>query len=696
MHKLKYAALTLVLMLASVLWRSDQASAEGAREETGNKPAPEALIRRQTEENPFPHAVGLFYKESSLAAVESFAELVKEHPENRDAALQFAVLLSETARPDKADEVLEVLAKSEPENETLKYERFKTAWLSGNPEKALSLLPLPSETPEGALMEGLLLLEAGRPEEALSFLRLAGELDSYNPHAHYARGLALAELKRLTEAETAFAAALKQEPSLSIATLPLARVKAALGKYQEAYTQFQKARSLLVSEAETVSGEMKKLEEAYPSLVKERSEQKEKKRKVVHPPVVIPPEEKQGGPARPIVRVGLAERLSEVFIKTGGPAALSDRGGASLRLAENTLCSVRREGGLIRISDEGGKLLMQSASGITLAYADRSQTTAVFDLTYEQGYFFANEGDRFYRGSLDFLNRESGITLVNEVSIDEYLYSVVPSEMPSYWPPEALKAQAVAARSYTLANLGAFKDRGFDLTGSVSSAAYRGVGGEAESTTKAVNATRGWVLMDGDRPLSAYYSANTGGYTESTENVWGTPSSLRAVPDLLIEERRSLLTPSELISWIGALPKSYSFIPPHTSRASYRWEIIVPAAEIEARIGRPDIGRIQAISTGRRGVSGRAYEVTVKATDGEVSVQGDTIRSKLGGLKSNLFSVTAKLGRDGLPLYFIFKGAGWGHGVGMCQSGAAGMAKAGYSAEAILSHYYPLSTLKTE
>jgi len=116
-----------------------------------------------------------------------------------------------------------------------------------------------------------------------------------------------------------------------------------------------------------------------------------------------------------------------------------------------------------------------------------------------------------YRGVIELTARPDGLTVVNELPIEEYLYSVLPSEMPSSWPAAALRAQAVAARSYTMANLGRFAARGFDLLGNVFSAAYRGMLAETASARAAVDATRGVVLMDGELPLAAYYSANSGG-----------------------------------------------------------------------------------------------------------------------------------------------------------------------------------------
>ncbi|HOV63913.1 MAG TPA: tetratricopeptide repeat protein, partial [Spirochaetia bacterium] len=274
------------------------------------------------EEDPFTRAVRLFYGESASSSLSAFEEIVNKHPDDTETVLQFAALLSETGRVETAEEVFRILSKTEPENETLRFAWFKAACLSRRLATAQSILPLSVETPEAAFWEGMLLLDLGRPAEALPCLRLAAELSTYNPVAQYMMGKTLSELGRLEEAEAALTTALKQEPSLSIAVLPLARVKEALGKHAEAYNQLLKARSLLLAEAETITTEIARMEASYPTLKAERIEQREKKRKTATPPLVKPPQPRSEGEKIPLVRVGLAERLSEVFIKTGGPATI--------------------------------------------------------------------------------------------------------------------------------------------------------------------------------------------------------------------------------------------------------------------------------------------------------------------------------------------------------------------------------------
>ena len=140
-------------------------------------------------------------------------------------------------------------------------------------------------------------------------------------------------------------------------------------------------------------------------------------------------------------------------------------------------------------------------------------------------------------------------------------------------------------------------------------------------------------------------------------------------------------------------PVSYSSSPEYYHRSSYRWRLLVSADEIEARTGY-SVGDITGIRTGGRGKSGRVEKVLIKGTEGEKVIKGDKIRKSLGGLRSSLFIILPKLGRNGMPEYFIFAGAGWGHGVGMCQTGAAGMAHEGFTYKEILNHYYPAAELE--
>ncbi len=119
----------------------------------------------------------------------------------------------------------------------------------------------------------------------------------------------------------------------------------------------------------------------------------------------------------------------------------------------------------------------------------------------------------------------------------------------------------------------------------------------------------------------------------------------------------------------------------------------MPADEIEARM-QYSVGDIKSITTRGRGKSGRVEKILIKGTKGDKIIRGDKIRKSLGGLRSSLFIMMPKMNKEGMPEYFIFAGAGWGHGVGMCQTGCAGMAHEGFGYQEILSHYYPAAELE--
>ena len=150
------------------------------------------------------------------------------------------------------------------------------------------------------------------------------------------------------------------------------------------------------------------------------------------------------------------------------------------------------------------------------------------------------------------------------------------------------------------------------------------------------------------------------------------------------------MDPADLWNWLLSRPLTYSSQPKYSAASSYRWSFWISRVQLERRLNQGDkLGQIRSLTISGRGDNGMVKQVLITGTGGSYRLKGDKIRSAMGGLRSNLFVVEAKLGKDGLPEYFIFSGAGWGHGIGMDQSGAAGMAAAGYSSTDILKHYYP-------
>lgn len=146
-------------------------------------------------------------------------------------------------------------------------------------------------------------------------------------------------------------------------------------------------------------------------------------------------------------------------------------------------------------------------------------TNAIFIQNPEKGGFLATKR-RWYRGDIIIYNINGELTVVNSLPLEEYLMGVVPSEMPSKWNYEAHKAQAIAARSYALANLNKRGSHGYDLKDTPQDQAYGGATSETEQTTQAVLSTRGEVLTYDDKIIPAYYHASSGGETKNAGDVW--------------------------------------------------------------------------------------------------------------------------------------------------------------------------------
>jgi stage II sporulation protein D len=227
---------------------------------------------------------------------------------------------------------------------------------------------------------------------------------------------------------------------------------------------------------------------------------------------------------------------------------------------------------------------------------------------------------------------------------------------------------------------------------------YSGAGHEVRSTTAAVDATRGQVLLrKGDRTelIDVRYSADCGGHGEHNDHVWGGEA------DPILRGRRDTggggkspwndgVSATELDAFLASSSDgSYCGASRH-ARGRHRWQVEVPAAELDRLVAQalPRIGRVRDIEPLERGVSGRIKRVRVRGESSTATVSGDlAIRRLFGGLKSSLFTVRAT-GPASAREAFQFRGAGFGHGVGMCQLGAIGMADTGKKFREILDHYF--------
>ena len=275
--------------------------------------------------------------------------------------------------------------------------------------------------------------------------------------------------------------------------------------------------------------------------------------------------------------------------------------------------------------------------------------------------------DRRFRGDIDIVRKDNAkLEVINYIALDDYLYGVLYHEVSHRWPMEALKAQAIAARTFALYQAKQNKLQPYDLRNDVYSQVYGGRTSEKWSTTKAVDLTRGEILTYNGEILPAYYHATCGGYTEDAANLWNIDlPPLKGVPC-------NFCTQSPHYKWTKEIPL---------------WVLHNQLQDKGYKIGK--IAEVQVLSKNK---SGRVDKLEIKDNAGvSIVLTGKEFRQLLGPdeLRSTKFDLSVKWGS------LVMDGYGWGHGVGMCQWGAFGMSREGKLAEEILKYYYPGAEIST-
>ncbi len=271
--------------------------------------------------------------------------------------------------------------------------------------------------------------------------------------------------------------------------------------------------------------------------------------------------------------------------------------------------------------------------------------------------FFQYE-NKTYRGQCKIIQVNNQLRLINLIELEPYLYSVVPSEMPNNWEIEALKAQAIVARTYALYEMVSArkKNQDFDLYPDTRSQVYKGVDSEDKYTTAAVDQTMGQVIKYQDRIIQSFFHSCSGGMTESSQYVWGGSE----------------------IPYLVSVPSPYGKI-----QNQYKWEISVPLNTIQNKLGL--VQPISSINVISRSESQRILEVAVTdLSSNKTIVLGKDLRSLIGS--TLMKSTRANLSVSNQTLFV--QGVGYGHGVGLGQWDAQGMALEGFHYDKIILYFY--------
>lgn len=345
--------------------------------------------------------------------------------------------------------------------------------------------------------------------------------------------------------------------------------------------------------------------------------------------------------------------------------------------------------------------------------------------------------DRKYRGEIEIVKEQTWLNVINIIEIEQYLYGVLKKEISPEWPKEVLKAQAIAARTFALSNMDKFIDQGYNICATTNSQAYGGVFHEHPATNKAVNDTRGLIVVYQGEPINAVYHSDSGGYTENSEDVWGG-----------------------YVPYLRSVPSNYEET---VSPPNHHWDCMLTEEELLTKLTKQgyQLSGIKDVIIGEKTEAGRIISVdiidhfyqtiTMKTNDFRLSVGPTLIRSSLFNIEkkgskeetiikdaemdeiredkespqksvreildeerdftiSELISLLNRPREEQAPqkpttievkkeiessdLLFIFSGKGNGHGVGLSQWGAYGMAVQGYNYKDILAYYYQGIQLK--
>ncbi len=271
---------------------------------------------------------------------------------------------------------------------------------------------------------------------------------------------------------------------------------------------------------------------------------------------------------------------------------------------------------------------------------------------------------REYRGAMTLHRRGSKLAVVNHVDLEDYVAGVIGAEMAPTWPLESLKAQAVASRSYVVAQMAHPRNEAWDVYATVASQVYRGMEKETGSVRQAVEETDGIVATYNGHVAETFFHSSSGGRTASFSEAWKG-------------EERPYLVPTEATD--EASPYNH-------------WRVDYTARFLRQRLTRGGfrVGDIRAITPARYGRSGRVSSLRIVHSDGVAVVDAGKFRSLMGTTK--LRSTRFSIARGGGKFYFV--GRGYGHGVGMSQYSARGMALKGATYDQIVTHFYKGVTLK--
>jgi len=434
--------------------------------------------------------------------------------------------------------------------------------------------------------------------------------------------------------------------------------------------------------------------------------------------------------SEPLIAVGLVENVPEITVELLDSYTAGDGSPVSSGRYRFTC----REGRIICRENKSLCAAAVSLTGTTPFSRFRLEITIGIDFHWQQ------KKEHTFSGAVRLIAQsQDSVTVINDVPLETYIHSVSCSEMSAHSPEEFLKAHSIISRSWLLAQLAAkdnpvpvppddttageiirWYDRqthtGFDVCADDHCQRYQGVDMITSGTvSKAVEATRGMVLMYDGKPCDARFSKCCGGVVEDFRLAWSdtvhpyltplTDAENETLPDppltgetaarLFFEHAPEAYCNCSDAAILGSVLNRYD----QTTNDFYRWTVTITHEEVSTLLQKKlsrDVGRVLALEPVKRGLSGRLETLRIVGEKHSVII-GKELEIRRALSKTHLYSsafVVDTVGPADRPEAFILTGAGWGHGVGLCQIGAAVMAFRGKNFREILAHYYPGSVIE--
>jgi SpoIID/LytB domain protein len=505
--------------------------------------------------------------------------------------------------------------------------------------------------------------------ENLALLNYLKSIDSKkNTIALYRIAKIYYKKKDYTKAKDYFLEVLNLDKSVRLINYYLADCFYKLGDYKSAYSYIDKAFSFYP--------ENKSIKILY-NLIKNRlgeefflkeKEKKEKSRLSVR----LKSYRKKIG--IPTISVGIAKNLDKISFFCGGDFIISDKNKKYECKKEKIYTLSLKNKFLFLIDYKEGTII--SKFSLPVYIKSDNFPFYIFDVSYGKDNFWQKTIDMAYRGDFKIELLKDKLVLINILSIEEYLYGVVPAEINPNSPPEALKAQALLARTVAIKSLHRHKEEGFDVCSDIHCQVYKGFLSENPNTNKAVDSTFGEVLTFNGNLIYSFYHANSGGCLRS-DRFFNEGYLLNK-----FETEKIYKSGYEEELWFSILPEGL-----YKDTSNFRWARIYDLEDFYIAFGY-NLEELKKIIPTKKGDCFHYDEIEVITSKGRTKYVKDQIRDYFDKLKSLAFKVEIKFSKEHKPKMLFFFGAGFGHCSGLSQEGAIYMANNGLNYKEIINNYY--------